>query len=68
MDVSEKLAQALEQANLPALAKKAREDYYHDFKSPLALPATVLAMDLELAGTPAALAVRARHMNGEFDA
>jgi hypothetical protein len=69
MDVSEKLAKALEEAGLPEMAERARRDYYHDFKSPLALPATVLAMDLELAGTPAALAVRKRHVeDGEFDA
>lgn len=36
---SELLARALEEAGAPAdMVRRAREDYYHDFKSPLAMP------------------------------
>jgi len=36
--------------------------------SPLDTPCLQLAADLALAGTPAAMALRVRHLNGEFDA
>jgi hypothetical protein len=64
----EKLAAALEEAKLPEMAARARDGYYHDYISPLAIPCLQLEQDLRLAGTPAALAIRERHMNGEFDA
>lgn len=50
------------------MAKRAETGWYHDFLSPLAMPCQQLAHDLLQAGTPAALALRARHLNGEFDA
>ena len=43
---SEKLAQALEAAGAPAyMVSLAREDHYHDFRSPLGLPETQLLAD-----------------------
>lgn len=62
------LADELEKADLPAMAAMARTGYYHDFLSPIDLPCLQLAQDLATAGTPAALALRSRHLNGEFDA
>lgn len=68
MHTKDKLAEALEAAGLPEMASRAREGYYHDFLSPHPDPALALDGDLVMAGTPAAMAVRARHHNGEFDA
>jgi hypothetical protein len=62
------LAQELRKAGLPDMAAKAATGYYHDFLSPLATPCLQLAEDLAKAGTPEALALRSRHLNGEFDA
>lgn len=62
------LAQELNAAGLTEMAAKASTGYYDDFLSPLPAPATQLAADLAEAGTPGALALRARHLNGEFDA
>lgn len=43
---SEALAVALEEAGAPAeMIAKARADYYHDFKSPLAMPEMQLLND-----------------------
>lgn len=50
------------------MAAKAATGYYHDFLSPLDTPCLQLAADLLAAGTPAAMALRARHLEGEFDA
>lgn len=68
MHTKDKLAQALREAGLDAMAAKAAEGFYHDFLSPLDMPCLALAQHLAEVGTPAALAVRRRHMNGEFDA
>ena len=68
MHTKDILATELEKARLPAMAAKAREGYYHDFLSPLATPCLQLAQDLAKVGTPAAIALRIRHLNGEFDA
>lgn len=62
------LADELEKAGLTEMAAKARTGYYHDFLSPIDLPCLQLSQDLAAAGTPAALALRSRHHNGEFDA
>lgn len=62
------LAAELEKAGLHDMATKAATGYYHDFLSPLDLPEMQLAADLAAAGTPEALALRERHINGEFDA
>jgi hypothetical protein len=62
------LAAELAKAGLLNMSVLAANGYYHDFLSPLATPCIQLASDLAEAGTPAALALRARHLNGEFDA
>jgi hypothetical protein len=68
MHTKDMLATELTKANLPQMAAKAAEGYYHDYLSPLAMPCVQLAADLAAAGTPEALALRRRHLNGEFDA
>lgn len=68
MHTKDILAGELEKAGLADMAARARQGYYHDFLSPLATPCIQLACDLAWAGTPAALSLRARHLNGEFDA
>lgn len=68
MHTTEILAGELEKAGLPEMAAKAREGYYHDYLSPLDTPCLQLASDLKKAGTPAALVLRQRAMNGDFDA
>jgi hypothetical protein len=68
MHTKDFLAQELAKADLTEMAEKARTGYYHDFLSPLDFPELQLDKDLLAAGTPAALAIRARHHEGEFDA
>jgi hypothetical protein len=62
------LAQELRKAGLPDMAIKAANGYYHDFLSALDYPGIQLEEDLRKAGTPAAEALRMRHLAGEFDA
>ncbi len=68
MHTKDLLAGELRLAGLETMAAKAAEGYYHDFLSPLAMPGLQLLADLQQVGTPAALALRARHIDGEFDA
>lgn len=68
MHTKDILAAELRKAGLNEMADRAAAGWYHDFLSPLDDPAIALANDLAKAGTPAALALRARHINGEFDA
>lgn len=68
MHTKDILAAALREAGLGKMADKAAAGYYHDFLSPLATPCLQLEADLRAVGTPAAMALRARHLNGEFDA
>ena len=68
MHTKDFLAQELRAAGLDAMADKAAAGYYHDFLSPLRLPEMQLGHDLFAAGTPAAMALRKRHHDGEFDA
>lgn len=68
MHTKDILADALMKAGLGDMSMKARTGYYHDYLSPLATPCIQLATDLKAAGTPAALALLRRHMDGEFDA
>lgn len=68
MHTKDILAEELTKAGLSDMAKKAATGYYHDFLSPLETPCLQLAEDLANVGTPEALAIRARHLNGEFDA
>lgn len=68
MHTKDFLAGELQKAGLLDMSVKAASGYYHDFLSPLATPCIQLANDLAAVGTPAALALRDRHLNGEFDA
>lgn len=68
MHTKDILAAELRKAGLPMMATRAAEGWYHDFLSPLAAPCMQLASDLADVGTPEALALRARHLKGEFDA
>jgi hypothetical protein len=62
------LAAELQRIGLTGMALKAATGFYHDFLSPLDLPTTALVNDLAAAGTPAALTLRNRVIEGEFDA
>jgi hypothetical protein len=68
MHTKDILARELRSAGLHDMADKACTGYYHDFLSPLDMPCHQLAADLAAKGTPEALAIRARHLGGEFDA
>ena len=66
-----KLSRALTKAGLLDMAARAATGWYHDYLSPLDLPEMQLLQDLNDAitlGNVAAIALRARHMNGDFDA
>ncbi len=68
MHTKDKLAAELEKAGLTDMARMARAGFYHDFLSPLDFPCMQLDDDLTAVGTSAALALRNRHRDGEFDA
>ena len=68
MHSKDKLAAELYKVGLGEMAARAASGYYHDFLSPLDTPCIQLAADLAAIGTPEALALRDRHINGEFDA
>jgi hypothetical protein len=68
MHTKDILAAELRKADLPDMAAMAEKGFYHDFLSPLDTPCLQLEHDLRKAGTPAAMALRQRHLNGEFDA
>lgn len=68
MHTKDKLAAELRKAGLFDMSVRAAAGHYDDFLSPLATPCLQLAADLAAAGTPAALALRDRHLEGEFDA
>jgi hypothetical protein len=68
MHTKDKLAAELKKAGLHEMVAKAATGYYHDFLSPLDTPCLQLAADLAEAGTPEAMALRDRHLEGEFDA
>jgi hypothetical protein len=68
MHTKDFLAQELRKAGLQDMAAKAATGYYHDYLSPLDLPNFQLDADLVAAGTPQAMALRARFHDGEFDA
>lgn len=68
MHTKDFLAAELAKAGLFDISAKASTGYYHDYLSPLDMPCQQLAADLAQKGTPAALALRSRHLNGEFDA
>jgi hypothetical protein len=64
LKASERLAQILHTLGEFEMEKKAREGYYGDFTSPLAMPITQLVRDLQARGHNG-LANRA--VEGEFD-
>lgn len=64
----DRLAAELAKAGLPDMSALAGIGYYDDFLSPLDTPCLALVQDLMRAGTPAALMLRKRAMDGEFDA
>lgn len=68
MHTKDQLADALAAIGLTEMAAKAREGYYHDFLSPLDRPELTLVHELRLIGTPGAMALRQRAINGDFDA
>lgn len=68
MHTKDKLAAALRAIGLNEMADKAATGYYHDFLSPIELPEIQLINDLGIAGTPEAMALRLRVINGDFDA
>ena len=63
----DRLADALLEAGLPTMADKARTGYYDDYLSPHADNMAVLLNDLMDAGTVAAISLRMRVINGDFD-
>lgn len=67
-----RLAEALEEAGFGSLADQAREDVFHDFRSPHEAPQHALVAELyKYKGTPkseAAHALAHRVIKGEFDA
>jgi hypothetical protein len=75
MHTKDILADALSAIGLDEMSANARTGYYHDFLSPLALPEMQLINDLGIAATTthrhqqeAIMALRARVIDGEFDA
>lgn len=68
MHTKDLLAQELTKAGLHDMAARAARGYYHDFLSDLIFPDMALEKDLRSVGTPAAEALRRRHLAGEFDA
>jgi hypothetical protein len=63
---TERLARALEEVSAPErMVKRAREGYYDDFKSPLAMPETQLMIDAHAAGL---LSIVDAVKEGKFDA
>lgn len=63
-----KLAAALHAAGLADMAARAEQGHYNEFFGPLDTPELTLAAELAQIGTEAARAVRARLIDGEFDA
>lgn len=65
---TERLARALMELDDPKLIwmiERARQGYYDDFKSPLAMPLHQLVLDLQAVGHPEMIR---RVIDGEFDA
>lgn len=65
---SENLAIELELSGFHDLARRARNDEFHDYLSDDPLPALGLVRDLLAIGTRQALDIRRRVIDGEFDA
>jgi hypothetical protein len=65
---SERLAQVLDEAHLPALARRARQDEFHDFKSPHVMPEHELVKELRKIGGWVVREIAERVIAGEFGA
>ena len=65
---SEVLAAEIDKIGLTDLAKRARQDEFHDYQSPHTYPQHVLVDELQNAGLTAARRLIRRVINGEFDA
>lgn len=63
----DRLADALREAGLPAMAEVAATGFYDDYLSPHADNMAHLLADLMDAGTVPALSLRQRVINGDFD-
>jgi hypothetical protein len=74
MHTKDMLAEELEKLGLTPMVAAARDGYYHDYLSPLAMPELQLINDLAEAASKrpeqsgAIMALRRRVINGEFDA
>src|SRR5262245_51379349 len=55
-------------SRLHEMGRRAAQGYYHDFLSPLDMPEMQLVADLASVGTPIAMELRQRAINGDFDA
>lgn len=62
------LADALNEIGLTEMATRAGNGFYHDFLSPLPFPELYLVHELADVGTPEAMALRKRCIEGDFDA
>jgi hypothetical protein len=77
MHTKDILADELRKVGLTEMADRAAQGYYHDYLSPLAAPSITLANDLAEAARKSQdggfsaidiIALRQRHLNGDFDA
>lgn len=68
MHTKDRLAAELRKIGLEAMATAAAAGYYDDFLAWIDLPINQLVADLTLAGSQEAMALRARVIDGDFDA
>lgn len=68
MHTKDKLAAALREIGLDAMADKAATGYWHDYLSPLASPMADLVARLAVLRSTKTIALAVRVMKGEFDA
>ena len=68
MHTKDRLAEALRAAGLPGMAESAAAGQYDDYLADDPLPILTLVSDLAKVGTPDAMALRLRVIDGEFDA
>ena len=67
MHTKDRLAEELLKIGLPGMSVRARAGLYDDFLSQVEDNIGLLCRDLATVGTPEALALRARALDGEFD-
>jgi hypothetical protein len=68
LHTNDRLAIELSKLGLNEMAEKATTGWYHDYMSPLDAPCIQLVNDLSNVGTPEAMELRKRVINGDFDA